>query len=894
MYSLFDGLGTPEDAAKYAVELGLYALAITNHGTAAGLPHHYHACKEAGIIPVLGCEIYFMPEFDKEKYGRGYHMTVLCMNDLGYSNLCQLLTEAADHYYYQPIVTWESLQTYNEGLIITTGCLGAIIPKLICAAYANNEKDNHEAEEWIQSFQKVFGDRFYGEVQPYDTSDGKQSTVNAVIVEFSEKYSFDCIMTTDSHFTKEEDESTHNLMMKMGKKEMDSQTYHNRHMGCGAEMNIAWVELMGYDGTEYLENTDEVADRCLDVNLEHKEVVPSMDWGEDSTQKLIGICKKGLKRVGKYSGPENKVYRDRLSYEINIIKKKHFIDYFLLCYDIYRFARHNGIRCGYGRGSVCGSLLAYAIGITEVDSVKYNIPFETFLREDKDTIPDVDMDFPRSQRERIVSYMLSKYEGKSAQISVYGMYQIKNTLNDLAKVLSIPADKLESLKGHVALTVDDEKTSVSSEGLYDELMEDEFLAEMEDEYGEVITHFSKLYGQVKYIGKHAAGVAISEGPIDAIVPIVHTKNGLQTAYDLEWLGHVGVVKFDFLGLATLDTIDYCEKLIGKKYDIYQIQEDEETLQDFRLGNTSGVFQFGSRQVKQYCIDVVPSSVNDIFALNALNRPGPLEFGYLDKYANRKFLFNNDPVDYANEVGGYEMEIAPDTHGVFLYSDHIIKLCKWAGLSNQETDTLIKAVSKKTIGNYKELADKMHAGLIDRGLTPTEAKEMFKALSLYGFKKAHAVGYGLLSFYAAFLKHHHPLEYFCALLRSEDEEEKMYEYELEARNAGISIMIATVNGMDKYTVVEDSDGDKWIQKGLSSIKGVGSIAGEMIEANKPYESRGDMEAKLPRSKVNKAVYDALDKSGALLFEEKDVQARSIRYNAKLPLFLSIARKSARKY
>jgi len=789
-------------------------------------------------------------------------------------------------YYYHPIITWDLLKRFSKGLIVTSGCLGAFIPQAIL-----NGQDEL-ADKSTAAFKKLFGDNFYMEVQPYGDETGHQKMVNGKVLELGKKHGVKGVMTQDSHFIRKEEEETHQLMMKMGNKTMDEATYHNRHIGNEIELVCAWQELMGdtpysCDDVACIAETDRIADKCDLVDIFNKEEIPSLEWGEDSKTKLYNICKNGLKRAGLYVGDANKVYRDRLAYEFNTVMKKGFIDYFLLCYDLYKFARDNGIRANFGRGSVCGSLLAFAIGVTEIDPILYDIPFDTFLREDKETTPDIDMDFPRSRRGEVVAYIMRKYEGRAAQISTYGYYQVKNLANDLVKALEMSEDEGRAFKMRLDAMLEGKTSSdMDKITLRSYLMTAGALRDAEQEC-KAVTHFVRLYGQVRYIGMHPAGIAIATKDIDTMVPLQHSKNGLQTAFDLNDLGHIGIVKFDVLGLGTLDTVANCEKMIGKKYDIYSIRNDDAVLNDFREGILTGVFQFDSRQAKEYAYQVSPQTDMDIFALNGINRPGPLAFGYLDKYAERLL----DGVDRA-DIPSYEMEIAPDTYGVFLYSDHIIKLCLWAGLDRQETDKLIKAVSKKTIGQYKGLQDKMLAGLKGRGLSDENAQDMFDCLSLYGFKKAHAVGYGLFSYYTAYLKHYHPVEYYCALLMSEEKEVKRIEYELDALNSGVSIMIATVNSSSDYQVVTDKDGDKWIQKGISSIAGIGPVAARSIIEMGPYESAGHMRSLIPKRQVNERAYDVLEKAGALVFDDKDIVELSRRYCKTLYQKLKQARAKAR--
>lgn len=887
-FSTYDGYGKPEHRALYAAEIGLSALALTDHGTMAGSIRHYHGCKLAGIKAIIGCEGYFQPIFDRTK--PRYHMTLLCENNQGYANLCQMLSLAAEETFFRyPILTLDHLKQFNQGIIMLSGCVQGYLSQALI------RNQSRLASIAAQKFLDIFEDRFFLEVQPFECRDDMQFLANAGLIEIGHKLSIPLAMTNDSHFTKPEEYSTHTIMMRLGTRdaskgkegEQDT-TYLNRHISSEAEMLQAWESLMDFPGHEYLATTDDIAGRC-NVELDFTEEIPSLNWGMDSKKKIIQLCRDGMKRIGKYEKPE---YRQRLNYELNIIARKGFIDYFLLCADIYEYARQHGILPNFGRGSVCGSLLAYCLGITGIDPLIDAIPFETFLREDKATIPDIDMDFPRSRRQEIVNYLLQKYQGQAAQISTYGYYRVKNLANDLAKYLQMPEDALASFKKHLTRFFEDsEETDSTSEDLYGELNAIPELREINDRYNFILLHFARLYGQVRFVGKHAAGIAICSEDIARRVQLIHTLKGLQTAYDLTDLASVGIVKFDILGLATLDVVSHTHELIGHDYKLYDVLGDENVLEDFREGNLTGVFQFDSRAAQGIAKEIETETPLEVCIATSLNRPGPLRYDMPALYATAK---------YASSQGadvGVIPGIAEDTYGLLLFQDHIVQISRYAGLTPQEADSFVKAISKKNIGKYAGLRDKFYAGMQVKGHSQKEIDKLYEAMTLYGFKKAHAICYGYFAYYTAYLKHYHPLEYYASLLAYEEREEKRYEYENDAINKGYGIKIASINSSYGYRVFVDPEGDFWIERGLISIPNVGiAAARHLVEmrGEKPYESLGDIRARCKKSIINAKVERALIAANALVFREEDIKRLSVAYCKQVPYLLRKAKYKAGKF
>lgn len=869
-YSSYDGFGTPDDRARHVKSIEQTALACTDHGTTSGLIGHYHACKRHGIKPILGVEAYYQPVFTPSPEAKRYHMTILAMDREGYQNLNVLMTLAASETFYRyPIVTWEQLTDHSQGLIVLSGCIAGYIPQQILPG------NNEEAERAFVAFKNLLGDRFYGEVMPFQDSDQQQAKVNEGILSLAEKYDVKSALTNDSHFTTEADRETHALMFQI-KGHSPEADYSHLYLCEQDQIMGGWYETMSgsryWDPRPYLKATAEIAERC-NVELDFQEAIPRLEWDKPSDVKLVELCKQGLKEKGKYSGPENTHYRERLAYEFEVISTKGYIDYFLLCYDIYQYARENGIAYGFGRGSVCGSLLAYAIGLTNVDPIMFGLSFERFLRPNKTTLPDIDMDFESSRRQEIISYLLAKYAGRAAPISTFGYYKVKNLANDLGKALGADDADLKIIKHALErlLTDEDAYQLEDKSGLHQYLLSDPELERIDQTYNNIIRHFSRLFGQVRYVGKHAAGVAITDGPIEQYTALIHTKDGLQTAYDLNDLGKINVVKIDCLGLATVDVVADVERRIGKQYDIYSLLQDRKTYRAFGAGKVEGVFQFESNTAKDVCKRIKPINMQELIAANAMNRPAPIKLGLLDAYIKGK-------VGKARK-GSHLYQHTQDTYGTLIYQEHVMSLALWAGLEWAEIDKLIKGISKKTAGK-DVIRAKFIAGCIHNGLKEEDAGKLYDGMTLYLFNKSHGAGYSLMSFYSMFLKLHHPLEYWSAMLRHEQTETKRTAYELEAVRAGIGILLPNVNGKANYDTTIDQDGDSWIRRGLGTIPGIGKSVANSIETAAPYTDKFDLVGRLPRRVLTSRVMAALEDSGALCFDSQEQHRRSVAYCEQL--------------
>jgi DNA polymerase-3 subunit alpha len=533
------------------------------------------------------------------------------------------------------------------------------------------------------------------------------------------------------------------------------------------------------------------------------------------------------------------------------------------------------------------SLLAYALGLTNVDPLIFGTHFERFLRPNKTTLPDVDMDFESARRQEIIDYLLTKYEGRAAPISTFGYYKVKNLANDLGKCLGVPANHLATLKAELEGMISDEDAYHldDKEEVYQYLLTHPELRKIDRLYSQVLKHFSRLFGQVRYIGKHAAGVAITEGPIENYTALIYTKDGMQTAYDLNDLGKINVVKVDILGLITVDVVKEVERQLGFGYDIYDILSDKKSYLAFTEGRTGGVFQFESRLAREVCLKVKPKNMMELVACNALNRPGPIKMGLLDDYVEGKKGKAN--------VSALLYEHMQDSYGTLIYQEHVMNIARWAGLEWAEVDKLIKGISKKTAGK-DPLRDKFIDGAVARGMAEEEAAKLYDSVSSYLFNKGHGVGYSLLSFYTMYLKQYHALEFWAAMLKFEMKEEKRLAYEWEAvTQEGIGMVTPHINGGADYGIVIDEDGDRWLRRGLATIPGVGPKAAAAIEEAGPYADVVDLAAKVPKRILKKTVLAALEEAGALEMDRAKQLAQSVAYCERIPTYLREARRKERE-
>ena len=611
MFSRFDGFGKPLELAKLAKELGHTSFATSNHGNTNGLVQTYDACKRVGIKAILGVEGYFLPAY-KEK-DRGYHLCLFAKDLQGYKNLNTIQYEGEKQKYYNPIWTFELLEKYHEGLICTTACIASFSSQCILAG-----KDKM-AIKYLEKLKDIFGDDLYIEIQPYKVSDKwAQEKVNLKMLEFGKKLGIDCILTSDSHRGRKEELETYLKMHEMDGHDPEwvEGTYKERYMPAKGEMEKRFVKMHKKDlggetkqvAKKMQKNLEKLEDKVEDDILGQLPLqLPAVDESTtDSWKEITRQVKVGLKKRGQYT----KKYINRCKQELDVIKANGFIDYFLIVADYVNWAKDKGICVGPGRGSVCNCLVAYAMHITEVDSIRFNLDFRRFMRYDKKAFPDIDIDFEMGRRGEVIDYLINKYPGQSARVSSYGLYQVDNTINELAKVCGLETGKdvdpeldkqhkeiIRSIKS-VINGYKQEDGSIDVEGLYEGANAKD-VERYDREYDNIIKHFCKLFGKVRFIGTHAAGVVLTSGDVLQYTAIRLDKAGnMYSVYNLEDLNSINIIKFDLLGLKTMQSIGECRKLAHIKGFDVKHTDDPELLEHFRQGDTCGIFQFEKRTAKR--------------------------------------------------------------------------------------------------------------------------------------------------------------------------------------------------------------------------------------------------------------------------------------------------------
>ena len=891
-YSTFDGFGKADELAKLAKDLGHSALCTTNHGNANGLVRTYLACKEVGIKAILGIEGYFLPKW-KEKT-RGYHLVLIAKNLKGYGNLNRLQFEGEKQKYYNSIWSFDLLEKYHEGLICTSACVASYSSQCIVKG---NKK---QAIRYLEKMKSIFGEDFYIEVQPYKVSEeGLQEKVNVESIKLASKLGIKCILTSDSHRGAKDDFDTYMKMHQVaGHDKMDiKETYYERYMPTEKELGQRFVDMHGKDFTnskslrwQMLDNLNEIDNKCEDDYLDELPLVLPK-FGENSYKVLLNKVKEGLRKRHVYS----KKYIDRCKEELNVIKYHGFEDYFLIVADYVNWAKDNGIVVGPGRGSVCNCLVAYALNITEVDSLHFGLDFRRFLRKDKKKFPDIDLDFETSRRHEVIEYLCKKYEGHAARICSYGLYKVDNLINDLAKVCGLETtgdvleDEKKRNKSEIAKikkfanscidegSLDVEKLLSSNEGIY-----------YNKQYDNILKHFSKLFKKVRFIGTHAAGVAITGGNILDYTALKIDKNGdVFTSYDLEDIEAINVIKFDILGLKTMESIGDLRKATGVTVDYTEIAKDKNIMESFRKGNCDGIFQFERQAARNILNEIHCDCFDDVVAATSMNRPGPLSLGMPSLYAESKM---NPEVAKDRLYYDYTKE----SYGTIIYQEQVQQICiNIAGMDWQDADKIMKMMkgSKMTEAalkvyeeNKKVLKEKFVKGAKKNGIEKEDASNLFEDLISYTFNKGHGVGYSLISIEEMFYKIYYKNEYWFAKLKYAKNESEYNKFCSLAVADGVVIFLPHVNYSHPSSRLRKVENEECIQQGLAEINGVGDKAAkEILEERKNngiFRSYDDFYDRCKGRVVNSRVVKILEECGALEFNKNTYLKRVTKYNSAL--------------
>ena len=882
--STFDGFGKPSELAKIAKEIGYTSLGISNHGNTNSLVRHFYACKEVGIKPVMGCEGYFLPVYKEQT--KGFHLCLFAKNNVGYRNLNTMQYEGEKIKYYNPIWTFEMLEKYHEGLICTSACVASFSSQCII-------KDKYEvAKKYLKRMQNIFGDDFYIEIQPYKISEeGIQEKVNLGLMKLADELGIKCILTSDSHRGREEDLPTYIKMHEIAGHNIAhiEETYAERYMPTEKEIKDRFCKMhcrdLGRDtamskAKEMIRNLEEIESKVDDTildNLEQK--LPVFDETIDSGKLLVRKIKQGLKDRGKYT----KEYIDRAKQELEVIKYHHFEDYFLMVADYTNWAKEHGIRVGPGRGSGCNCLVNYALHITDTDPILFDLDFSRFLRIDKKKMPDIDLDFETARRPEVINYLLERYPGHSAQICSYGLYRVDNLINDLAKTCNLEENKADkqAIKKFINSHILDGQ--IDMEGIVNS-------AEAKlwnTQYDNIITHFSKLYNKIRFIGTHAAGVAITGGNLLDYTSIrIDKKTGKNfTSYDLNDMETIQVIKFDILGLTTMSSIGELRDLTGHDGFDESWVRDEKIMQAFGEGNCDGVFQFEQKSVQDMLKLIQCDCFEDVVAASAMNRPGPLTLKMPDIYAANKM--DRQHIDTSLPYAKY----LEKTYGCVIYQEQIQAIAvNIGGLEWPEADKITKMSrggTEKAMRNFEENYDKFvvkfEQGAARFGMTREQSYEIFDKFFNYAFNKGHATGYSLLSVEEMYYKLYYPNEFWYVKMKYTGDDAKRAKFKEKAVRDNAVLFLPHVNYSADYTL-RKVEGEVIIQEGLSSIKGVGEKAAAAIEAERKahgvFISFDDFYDRCKSRVVTSRVIQILKEQGALEFNKKTYIARVTKYNSSL--------------
>ncbi|MCH5248288.1 MAG: DNA polymerase III subunit alpha [Lachnospiraceae bacterium] len=859
-YSLLDGSNKIPEYIKQVKELGMKSAAITDHGVMYGVVEFYKCAKEAGIHPVIGCEVYVAQDSMTNKNDRGYyHLILLAENNEGYQNLIKLVSLGhTDGFYYRPRIDFKALSDHHKGLIALSGCLAGEVPKKLLQG---NYKG---ACETALRYQSLFGsDNYFLELQDHGIAD--QKTVNEKLIRMHKELGIPLVATNDVHYTKQEDAEAHDVLLCIQTKRLLTDKDRLRYEGnqyyvkSPEEMYQLFPEI-----PEALENTEKIASRCQVEFTFNRYHLPKFEppKGYDSWGYLNKLCMDGL--MERY--PDcYKDHEDSLSYELNTIKKMGFVDYFLITWDFINYAKENGIPVGPGRGSAAGSLVAYCLKITEVDPKKYNLLFERFLNPERVTMPDIDIDFCYERRHEVIDYVVSKYgKDQVAQIVTFGTLAAKGVIRDVGRVLGIPASTVSQIS---QLIPSDTKTTLDS-ALAD-------VPELKKKYDDNDTirkliDISKcLEGLPRHTSTHAAGVVICPKEVSSFVPVcISSEGALTTQFVMTTLEELGLLKMDFLGLRTLTVIQKARDAIKQNYntEVTFDYQDPAVFRYISTGKTDGIFQLESNGMKSFMRQLKPQNLEDLIAGISLYRPGPMDF--IPKYISGKA----DPTGITYEIPQLK-EILDPTYGCIIYQEQVMQIVRTlAGYNYGRADLVRRAMSKK---KSKVMEDERKVflfgnenvnGCVSNGIAEDAANRIYDQMidfAKYAFNKSHATTYAVVAYQTAYLKYYYPAEFLAALMSSvRSDAGKTAEYLLLSRQLSIPITKPDVNcGNLDFTVKQNA-----IIYSLASIRDVGANCVVNLcseRSKKPFQDMKDFLSRMSNySTFNKRTVEALIKAGAM--------------------------------
>ena len=912
-YSLLDGLTKIPELVEYVKEQGMEAVAVTDHGTMSGLVELYKTCNDAGIKPILGLESYVAarkltdkdPAHDKQRF----HITLLAMNNQGFENLCRIMSNAEiNGKYYKPRTDHEDLEKYNEGIICLSGCMGSEISEAIRA------DDDARALELIDWYRNVFKDRFYLEMQDHGhpdspTHNAEQKKINDWHMAHAKELGLPLVVTCDAHYIHPEDQDAHEVLLCVGTaaslsdpKRMTLKDYE-LHVVPAKELVARWEKTC----PEAVLNTKKIAERCnVDLQL-GRILIPKFPVPEGETDKsyldklvfrglvfryggktteetenlTIDECRKILTKVDEARDELHKIL-PRIDYELSVVDKMGYNGYFLIVQDFIMWGKKQGIVYGPGRGSAAGSLLAYSLRITELDPLKYDLLFERFLNPDRISMPDIDTDIQDTRRDEVIEYCTEKYgKGRVANIATFGKMMAKNAVRDVARVLEVPyaeADRLakmvpDPVQGHHVHLADAIKEVPDLKNEY----------ESNPTSKEVLDFANRLEGTIRNHGVHACGVVIAPDDLVKFLPLeVSAKGPIAAQYPCGTVEELGLLKMDFLGLSNLSVINNALRMIRKVYhndlNMYNVPlDDPDTYALLQRADTTGVFQLESAGMKRYLKDLKATSFEDIIAMVALYRPGPMQF--IDSFIRRKH--GEEPITYLHP--GLENSLK-STYGIMIYQEQFMQISKeWCGFTGGQADTLRKAVGKKKIDLMKKVKPQFIEGAVKIGGATEEIAETFWSQLLdfanYCFNKSHAACYALVAYWTAYLKAHYPDAFMAALMTADMRWTDRLAIEIaESKHLDLKVLGPDIN--ESYGDFGIVGGKNTIRFGLSGVKNMGKSLIEDIviperDKNGPFKSICDFAKRVDSTKFNKKSWEAAIKTGA--FDRFGYSRSDLLYN-----------------
>ncbi|MGI6095119.1 MAG: DNA polymerase III subunit alpha [Lachnospiraceae bacterium] len=868
-YSLLDGSNKIKEYVARVKELGMNSAAITDHGVMFGCIDFYRAARAEGIKPILGCEVYVAPNsrFDKETTGgedRYYHLVLLAENNTGYQNLMKIVSAGyVEGFYYKPRVDKEVLETYHEGIIALSACLAGEVARDITKGFYE------EACKAALAYEKIFGKgNFFLEMQDHGIPE--QQLVNQQLLRMSRELGIELVVTNDIHYTYETDVESHDILLclQTGKKlqDEDRMRYEGGQYYVKSPQEMA--DLFPY-APEAVTNTQKIADRC-NVEIEFGVTkLPKFDVPEGYTswEYLNKLCFDGLRE--RYTENLDEL-TERLQYELGVIQKMGYVDYFLIVWDFIKYGRDKDIMVGPGRGSAAGSLVAYTLGITQLDPIKYNLLFERFLNPERVSMPDIDVDFCFERRQEVIDYVVEKYgKDRVVQIVTFGTLAAKGVIRDVGRVMDLPYAQCDAIAKMIPTEL-----NITIDGALKKNRELRNLYEENEDVKKLIDMSRRLEGLPRHTSMHAAGVVISQKSVDEYVPLSRAADGtIVTQYTMTTLEELGLLKMDFLGLRTLTVIQSAQKLAEKnhniKLDLQNIDyNDPKVLAMIGSGKTEGVFQLESAGMKNFMKELKPKSLEDIIAGISLYRPGPMDF--IPQYIRGK----NNPDCITYDCPQLEPILEP-TYGCIVYQEQVMQIVRdLGGYTLGRSDLVRRAMSKKkasvmekerqnfVYGNEEEQVP----GCVHKGIDEKVANKIFDDMidfAKYAFNKSHAAAYAVVSYQTAFLKYYYPMEFMAALMTSViDNPPKVSEYILNCRQMGISILPPDINHGEGGFAVDGTS----IRYGLSAIKSIGRPVIDAIVQERnirgPYKTLRDFVERLTGKEINKRTIESFIKSGAL--------------------------------